>query len=200
MPGHHRGGNVAGMKFFLAGLVVLAILVLIAVRLLRGRISIEPKTACESCPAAGVPTRKSSEIDALSITLEIDKKTALYLMLAADGTINRMGSGTREDRGGHLLIGKIESEIFKEVRAQVNDAMLASLGQGFGHQNPRGALCRLSLTFQFKDGISNGLGFEYGSESGGAPTDIAEYVTTAVRRTDAWYENFKRNAAKEQQS
>jgi hypothetical protein len=36
-------GSVAAMKFFLVGMIALAIIVLIAVRFYRGRISAEPK-------------------------------------------------------------------------------------------------------------------------------------------------------------
>ena len=42
-------GSVAAMKFFFVGLIALAIIVLIAVRLYRGRITVEPKATSGHC-------------------------------------------------------------------------------------------------------------------------------------------------------
>jgi hypothetical protein len=72
--------------------------------------------------------------------------------------------------------------------------MVQAQGQSFRHQNPRGVPCKLTLTFKFKDGTSGGFAILYGSESEGVPRDVGDFVTTAVRLTDPWYENFKRMA------
>lgn len=199
------------MKYFLAGLVALAILVLLAVRILRGRIqgasgeaaaagvSETERAASEESSAEGAAgSRKTADIDALSITLDVNDKPSLYVMLAADGTINRMGSGTWENSGGGLFIGKIDPAVFEAARVQVSEAILGLVGQTFQHQNPRGAPCKLSLNFHFKDGSSNGLAFLYGSESEGVPKEVADYVTAVVRATASWYEKFKRTSAEKQ--
>ena len=199
LPGRRPGGNVAGMKFFLASLVALAVLVFVLLRFSRGRIPADGSAASGVPTVAGFPAaRKSADIHALSIKLDVDNKSSLFFMLASDGTINRMGSGTMEDPGGHLFIGKIDPAIFEALRSQVTEAMLGSLGQTFQHQNPRGLPCKLTLSFQFQDGTWNGLAFLYGSESEGMPKDVADYVTAAVRQTDPWYENFRRIAAQKQ--
>lgn len=219
------------MQFFLIGLTALAILVLIAVRLLRGRIPTDPlpldaqqprmhsriwaavlKVAAARLPAAGARARTgsdtgpaiagaraSSDIGAFAITLDVNHKPSLFLMLAADGAINRMGSGTLEDSGGELCVGKIDPAIFEAVRSYVTEGMLELLGKTFQDQNRRGVPCKLTLTFQFKDGTWNGFGFLYRSESEGLRKDVTDYVTAAVRQTDPWYENFKRSAAEKQQ-
>ncbi|PYX27095.1 MAG: hypothetical protein DMG80_19595 [Acidobacteria bacterium] len=179
------------MKFFLLGLVALAILALVAVRLLRGRITVEGET---TSPAPSETTTKVAEVDAFTITLDIDEKPSLFVLLAADGAINRMGKGTVGDPAGGLFIGKTDPAIFEAVRSHLSEDMLQVLGRSFQLQNPRGVPCKLTLTFKFKDGTSSGLAFLYGSESEGVPGDVEDFVTTAVRLTDPWYENFKRTA------
>ena len=206
------------MQFFLAGLVALAILVLLAVRFMRGRFPTDPTTAPPKPPSAIVVgagksfeigalksqsaavagARNSSDIGALAITLDVNRKPSLFLMLAADGTINRMGSGTLEDSGGQLFVGQTDPAIFETVRSHLTEAMLELLGKTFQDQNRRGVPCKLTLTFQFKDGTWNGFGFLYRSESEGMRKDVADYVTAAVRGTDPWYENLKRTAVEKQ--
>lgn len=188
------------MKFFLVSLVALAVIVLIAVRFFSGRISAEPPAASERPPAPGIPgadpsVRKVADITALSITLDINEKPSLFILLSADGSINRLGTGTLENTERELFIGRTDPAIFEAVRSHVTEAMLQSRGQAFQHQNPRGAPCKLTLNFQFKDGTSGGFAFLYGSESEGMPEDVVDFVTAAARETDPWYENFKRTEA-----
>jgi hypothetical protein len=85
------------MKFFLLGLVALAIVALVAVRLLRGRIPVDGETAS---PAPSGTATKVAEVDAFTITLDVDEKPSLFVLLAADGAINRMGRGTLDDPAG----------------------------------------------------------------------------------------------------
>jgi hypothetical protein len=181
------------MKFFLLGLVALAILVLVAVRFLRGRIPAEEKAVS---PANSGTAGKVAEVDALTIRLDLDEKPSLFVLLAADGTINRMGRGTLDDPAGGLFIGQTDPAIFEAVRSHLSDEMVQAQGRTLQHQNPRGVPCKLTLTFKFKDGTSDGLAFLYGSESEGVPGDVADFVRTAVRQTDPWYENFKRGVEK----
>ena len=115
-------------------------------------------------------------------------------MLDKDGGINRMGSGRAENPEQELFIGKTDSSIFEAVRSQLTKRMMQSVGQGFRMPAVRGASCKLTVTFQFEDKSWNGIVFFYGSESEGPPKDVAEFVTSAVARTDAWYEDFRQNA------
>jgi len=93
------------MRAFLVALVLLALIVMIALRLLRGRIPAESAGPTGKAEAA-IRSRKISDISGLSITLDVNEKPSLFILLAADGTINRMGSGTGGDTGGELFIGR----------------------------------------------------------------------------------------------
>ena len=171
------------MKYFLLGLVVLAIGALIVVRALRGKVSTEPLG------------RRTSDIAAFSITLDVSEKPSLFVLVSSDGTINRMGTGTLENTEQELFIGKGDPAIFKAVRGHFTEAMRQLSGQTFESTALRGTPCKLTITFQFKDGTSSGFAFLYGSESAGMPEDIAEFVRAAVRETHPWYAKFKQDAA-----
>lgn len=183
------------MKVFLIVLVALAIVVIIVVRLLRGRLP--TGTAGET--RIPRPPAKVSKIKAFTISLKIDEQPSLFILLGEDGTINRMGTGTPENAERELFIGKTDPAIFQSVRSRLTKGMLHSLGQGYQMPNPRGPACKLTITFKFKERSSKGIAFFYGSESDGPPPDAAEFVTTAVAQTDPWYDEFRRNALRRKQ-
>ena len=183
------------MNIFLIVLAALAIAVIIAVRLLRGRLPTD--TAGQT--KIPTPSAKVSKIQAFTISLEIDKQPSLFLLLSDDGAINRMGSGTADSTERDLFIGKTDPGIFETACSQLTKEMLQNLGQGYQALEPRGASCELTITFKFKDGNSNGMAYRYGSESDGPPKDVADFVIAAVRQTDPWYEEFRRNALRRKQ-
>ena len=169
------------MKIFVITLAALAVVVIIVVRLLRGRFP------------------RASDIRAFTISLDVEKKPALFILMSDDGSINRMGKGTTDDAERELFIGKTDPAIFKSVCSHLTRRMLKSVGQGHQMLQPLGVPCELTITFKFKDGTSNGIGFAYGAESEGPPNDVAEFVATAVAKTDPWYEEFCRNALRRKQ-
>jgi hypothetical protein len=119
---------------------------------------------------------KVSDVCLIVVTLEVDAKKLLFLLLSEDGSVNRQGSGTLGNKNPDLFIGVTDPAIFKAVRSHLTEAMLERpLGHTFEHENPRGAACKLDVRFQFRDGTSGGFMFLYGSQSQGPPS----YVTTA---------------------
>jgi hypothetical protein len=187
------------MPFFLVSLVLLAVLVMIAVPLLRRRIPSGPPITGEVAVADGIlaetNARNLSDVDAVAVDLTIDTERSLYIILAADGSIKRMGTGDIDKPEKELFIGKTEPAIFEEVRTRLNEEMLKARRDMFQARGARGAVCKLIVSFKFKDGIPGNLGFVYGADSEGPPEDVAEFVRTAVRLTDPWYEKFKQAVA-----
>src|SRR5215475_5927081 len=186
------------MKSLFISLAALAIIVIIVLRLLLGRIASNPEDVAGESKASILP-KDISEIDAFTISLDIGEQSPLFILLAADGTINRMGTGTPENAERDLFIGKADHAIFESVRSHLTREMIGSLGQGYGMRNPQGQRCKLTLTFKFKNGMSSGLVFLYGSESAGPPKHVADFVRTAVAQTDPWYEEFRQKALRRKQ-
>jgi hypothetical protein len=147
-----RGKVAATMRAFLVALVLLASIVMIALRLLRGRIPAESAGPTGKAEAA-FRSRKISDIGGLSITLDVNEKPSLFILLTADGTINRMGSGTGGDAGGELFIGRTSAGIFEAVRSQLTEATMQRLGQGYEHPNPHGIVASSRSHFNSETGL-----------------------------------------------
>lgn len=187
------------MKTFLIGLVVIAILFSVVLTLFgrewagtAEKESPRARAVGQVAASFGVE-RKPSDVMGISITLEIDGDLFLFILVADDGTTNRMGSGTFEDKSRHLFIGKTVPAIFEGVRSHVTRELLQISG-GFEHRDRRGATCDLTVEFKFKDGGESGFRFRYGSESEGPPQEVREFVTEAVRVTEPWYQDFTKRA------
>ena len=134
--------------------------------------------------------RKVADVRALLIDLKINEDTTLlFIVLGADGSINRSGSGTFKNKSGDMFIGKTDPAIFENVRLHLTEEMLQGLGYTFRPKEVRGAPCKLTLIFQFKDGPDGGSEYLYGSESEGPPGDVVDFVRAAVGETEGWYQD-----------
>jgi hypothetical protein len=133
---------------------------------------------------------KVSDIRAVTISLETGGKTALFILLAADGSINRMGTGAVNNKDKDLFIGVTKKTLFDQLMACLDDGMLKHTG-GYDVPERRGVTCKLSIGFSFTNGKEDGFGFRYGAESSGPPGEIAQFVMKAVELTDPWFEKQK---------
>jgi len=146
-----------------------------------------------------VSDKRVGDVIGIAITLEINGDISLFVRVAADGTIDRMGTGTRDTTERDLFVGRIDGAIFETVLSHVTGDMLQISGQTFRAENPRGDICKPTVSFLFKDSTSGGFALLYGADSEGVPSDVASLVTTAVRETNAWYEHFKRTTTQNKQ-
>ncbi len=133
---------------------------------------------------------KVSDITAVSISLRIAEQTALFVLLAADGTVNRLGTGAVDNEENDLFIGVTQEPLFATLLSHFRDDLLEHLG-GYDLPEKLGQPCTLSIGLKFANEDEDGFGFRYGSESQGPPRAIVEVVTTAVRLTDPWFEEQK---------
>lgn len=175
------------MAILFVSLFVLAIIVLIAVRIYANR-----SRSAES-PAT---SKRRDDVRGLSIILEINGKRSLFILLAADGSINRLGTGIPDHGEDGLFIGKTDPAIFQAVSAHMSSELFQYLGGTFQLRDPVGTPCKLTIALQFNDNSSSGVVFLYGAESAGLPTEVADLVLSAVRHTDPWYATFKQNVSR----
>jgi hypothetical protein len=134
-------------------------------------------------------------VEAIMITLEIDSKQSLFVLIAADGTINRKGTGTVRNRERDMFIGISQEPIFDKLRDKILPEWFENLG-GYDVPDKKGLPCELWIWMKHSDGNESALGFRYGSESQGPPSDVCEFVTEAVSLTESWYENQKKMVGK----
>lgn len=135
------------------------------------------------------------DIEAVAITLTIGDKQALFLLIAADGTVNRMGSGAPSDDDHDLYIGRVQPPLLPEAVQALSDEMLQFMG-GYDVAEKQGAPCRLSVGLHFRDGHDDGFGFTYGAESQGPPAELAAFVRHAVAVSEPWYQKQRQLAHK----
>jgi hypothetical protein len=138
---------------------------------------------------------KVSDINILSITLEIDNKRSLFILLAKDGSINRLGTGSIDNKENDLYIGITKEQLFDHAIIYISDDMLQYMGS-YDIPDQKGLPCRLSIGLQFNDGEENGFDFSYGSESEGPADEISELVIAVVQITEPWYQSQKKMISK----
>jgi hypothetical protein len=130
-------------------------------------------------------------IQGILVTLDIGGEPSLFIMLASDGTINRMGTGMVDNAERDLFIGKVGPGLFEQLRARVTPELLGWCGQRLADPQPQGAVCDLSIGFQQADGQERVTGWRYGSQSQGPPPEVCQFVRDAVEATDSWFEQQK---------
>ena len=129
---------------------------------------------------------KVADINVANLVLKVASDQVLFVLLAADGSINRQGNGVQGNPDKDLYIGMASNTLFPSLMSHLTDKMLIHMG-GYDMPDKKGAPCRLSVLFQFSDGTSNGFVVTYGSESEGPPGEIADFVRAAVEVTGPWY-------------
>lgn len=132
-------------------------------------------------------------LKAILITLHIADQQALFIMLAADGTINRMGAGSVADTDRDLFIGRTSPELFEDLQRRIGADLLRWLGH-YADPSPHGDLCRLTVGFQRADGVEEMSHWQYGAKSQGPPPPVREFVAAAVAATDSWFQQQKQQA------
>ncbi|HUU01027.1 MAG TPA: hypothetical protein VM425_06270 [Myxococcota bacterium] len=135
------------------------------------------------------------EIDAVVINQEVDGQPSLFLLLANDGTVNRIGTGAANNKEKALFIGQTPDELFLRFMDQVDEAIFQNAGV-YKHADPKGVLCKLELAFR-RPGGPLGFEFHFGTESEGPPEEISALVRQAIELTEPWYEAQKQQAADE---
>jgi hypothetical protein len=134
------------------------------------------------------------DIQAVAIKLEAASERVLFILLAHDGTVNRMGSGSLPVTDGDLYIGLAQPPLLDSALEALSDEMLRYTGS-YDISEKSGDPCRLEILLWFADESHDGFEFFYGSESEGPPPDIAGFVRNAAMVTQEWYEGQQRMVA-----
>lgn len=133
-----------------------------------------------------------SDFDKALVTLKINQDTALFILLAEDGTVNRMGDGSLAKEDRDMFIGINREPLFNRFIARVTPEMLKQKG-AYQVPNHKGAECELILLLGYRGSEKvAGFKFLYGSESQGPPPEIADLVRYALELTNPWHEEQKR--------
>ena len=142
-------------------------------------------------------TMTPDSVKGIMVTLDVDDRRVLFIVLTDDGLVNRQGTGSVGNVDNNLFIGLSDDPLFEQLRKQIQPEWMQLFG-AYGARSKVGSICTLSILFKADEGREGGIRFVYGAESEGPPADISQFVTEAVRLTDPWHEKQKRNAEKGQ--
>ncbi len=128
-----------------------------------------------------------AEIASMMVTLEVGGAQALFVLVAADGSITRMGTGSETNVEQDLFIGVTEPSLFERLRRHITPALMEWCGQQLADPHPQGKTCELTVGFKTTDGEELLTAWRYGSESQGPPPEVCGLVVATVEATEPWY-------------
>lgn len=137
------------------------------------------------------PLPTVDDLKGILISSQVNEKQDLFILLAADGSINRIGTGEPLSSNGDMFIGVTSDKAFRALASKVDLEWFNHAGQRFELPDPRGAPGVLRLIFK-TDVKEYPFEFLYGLESGGVPSDIGSFVNAAIEVTEPWYQAQKR--------
>src|SRR5262245_46550220 len=101
--------------------------------------------------------RRVSDIVAVLISLEVRSECALAVLVAGDGSINRLGTGSKNNTERDLFIGVTKEPLLPQLLAHLKDDILCHTGFYDLSKETRGDPCRLSIHLKFVDGSEDGF-------------------------------------------
>lgn len=136
------------------------------------------------------------DITGVGIHLKVDNDLSLFGLLAADGSINRLGTGALSNSEKEMFIGVTDPKLFLSLRAQITPDLLKWIG-GRADQNLRGKVCELQIHLMLENKTEQSIFLKYGSDSMRLPPEVSQFVTAFVEVTSPWYEAQKSMVAKQ---
>lgn len=138
---------------------------------------------------------KQEDVIGLAITIKVEEDLSLLVLLAADGSINRLGTGTVNNTEKEMFIGVADPKLFEIIRPHIDSDVIRWIG-GRTDQAPKGKICELTIWLFLPNKEERIIYFKYGSESIGPPPEVGRLVLAAIEITNPWYEQFKNNIVK----
>lgn len=157
---------------------------LIILFILRGALSVE-----------GANMINQEDVTGLAITLKVEDDLSLLVLVATDGSINRLGTGTINNTEKEMFIGVTDPKLFESIRPHINPNVIRWIG-GRADQAPKGKICELTIWLFLPNKEERTIYFKYGSESIGPPPEVSRLVLAAIEITNPWYEQLKDATAK----
>jgi hypothetical protein len=125
------------------------------------------------------------DIDGIMIDLKRGRDVLLFILLSANGGLNRMGNGIDIARR-NMLIRRVGSDVFAQLKPFITSDMLEYANQRSPEPSTQDNDYHLSITFRSPSGGVK-LQFVYGAEVRALPEAINTLVDKAIELTDAFY-------------
>lgn len=131
-------------------------------------------------------------VNAVIISKEIDDGMSIFVLLARDGSINRIGNGSLECDEKDMFIGITQDKLFEKFMDGCPAHFITAPGEAYAPQGEmKGKKVKVTLMFNCGE-EERGLMFFYGTDSGGIPEDLSQVVDLAIDVTEPWYQNQRK--------
>src|SRR4051812_11596193 len=107
------------------------------------------------------PEPGADEFHGIMVTLLVGGEQSLFIMLGADGSINRVGTGAVDITERDMFIGHTDPALFRDLRAQIKPELLAWCGQSRAAPDPQGKVCELTVGFKRASGEELVIAWRY---------------------------------------
>lgn len=135
-------------------------------------------------------------VDGIIINLTVDGDLQFFVLLAADGTINRLGPQTPEMATSSMLFtGQTDDPLFRQIIQEMPDEIFQLLGRRFELPERAGKECELTIAFRAQDGEQDAWQLAYGTESIGPPEEIVNFLKRCREITEPWYQRSASSVA-----
>ncbi|MCD4813297.1 hypothetical protein K8S19_06350 [bacterium] len=130
---------------------------------------------------------KKDAIHVMIIRLEMDKKINFSVLLSSDGSINRIGTGLKDNDDSTMYSGICREDLFLKILEYVPDAIFDKQGN-YEVKDRKGRCCEMIFYFSNQaESETARFRFIYGSESMGPPLPFVQLFAHARQITDSWY-------------
>ncbi|MCD4812779.1 hypothetical protein K8S19_03710 [bacterium] len=141
-----------------------------------------------------------NRIKKIAITLTSEQSIHLFILLCADGSIQRMGSGKLDTVESEMYSDTMEVDVFYRVMSLIPEKMTK---QGGVFETPKrsGRLCEMDIVLADRmEKEIIGYRFLYGSKSLGLPKEISKLLEGILLYTDTWYQAKKAESRKKKKT
>ncbi|MES2621608.1 MAG: hypothetical protein V4615_12225 [Bacteroidota bacterium] len=135
-------------------------------------------------------------LDKVLITLEIDDKTSILILLTRNGEISRKGNGNLKDTHLPLMQGISHDGHFEALLMTISEDIFNYTGV-IKQPERLGKECTLSIIFQGKIDVDYSFRVLYGEDSQGPPAELAQILINAVKLTEPWYQEQMKDEKEE---
>lgn len=126
------------------------------------------------------------ETTGILIIQEVGGSIVLHIMLAADGTIHRMGQNKAEHHANGTFIGRTDPRLFNELKSSLHPDMLSVFQHQIENWDIEGQPFNTKVICKTKD-RKTGVESTYGGQYTWPSDVVTAFVTKAVQLTDPWY-------------
>jgi hypothetical protein len=131
-----------------------------------------------------------NNFETTTIEVSVSNGDGLAILLAKDGTINRIGSGISDTTDKSFFMGISKETVFDSLMETVSDDLLSYAQKESPQCDTTKQNLRVKISFSENDSETE-IDYCVNGTADDLPKPIKDYITDAVKITDPWYKAQK---------